>query len=175
MKLKETKARTISINQQAYIESVVEKFRLTGTKKVLTPMDLNMHFSTQQCLTTLTQTAQTRGIPYSEAIGSVLWSTVVSCPDTAYAIRVLSQFIQSLGPAHQEGVKRLISYLGHMKDLWLTFGGSKHTLLKGYYNANWVSQPHHLGTIMDKYPWMMDKFSRIWMISTYHPYHPQEQ
>ena len=34
-------ARTISINQRAYIESMVEKFRLTGAKQVATPMETN--------------------------------------------------------------------------------------------------------------------------------------
>ena len=55
---------------------------------------------------------------------------------------VLSQFIQDPGPAHWEGVKRLINYLGSTKDLWLTFGGTKETLLEGYCDADWAGQPH---------------------------------
>ena len=34
-------SRTISINQCMYIESMVEKFRLTSAKPVSTPMELN--------------------------------------------------------------------------------------------------------------------------------------
>ena len=45
---RDRKARTISINQQAYIESMVEKFRLTGAKRVSTPMEANAQFSVQQ-------------------------------------------------------------------------------------------------------------------------------
>ena len=37
-------SRTISINQHAYIESIVEKFRLTSAKPVPTPMELNAQF-----------------------------------------------------------------------------------------------------------------------------------
>ena len=48
---RDQKARTISINQCLYIESLVEKFRLTGAKKVSTPMDPNVHFSIQQSVT----------------------------------------------------------------------------------------------------------------------------
>lgn len=59
------------------------------------------------------------GVPYSEAIGSVLWPTVVSRPDTAYAVGVLSQFMQNPGQAH--------------------FGGNKPTLLQGYCDADWAS------------------------------------
>jgi hypothetical protein len=85
-------------------------------------MDPNVHFSTQQSPSSLSQTARMNGVPYSEAIGSVLWPTVVSRPDTAYAVGVLSQFIQNPGPAH--------------------FGGNKKTLLEGYCDADWASQPH---------------------------------
>ena len=107
-------------------------------------MNPNVHFSTQQCPSTLSQMAQMRGVPYLEAIGSVLWSMVVPHPNTVYAVRMLSQFIQNPGLAYWEGVKRLlISYLGHMKDLWLIFGGSMHTLLGGYCDTNWASQLHH--------------------------------
>ena len=81
-------------------------------------------------------------VPYSKAIGSILWATVVLWPDTAYAVGVLSQFIQNLGEAHWEAVKRVISYLESMKDLCLTFGGNKQTLLEGYCNLDWASQPH---------------------------------
>jgi hypothetical protein len=83
-----------------------------------------------------------KGIPYSEAIGSVLWPTVVSRPDTAFAVGILSQFMQNPGQAHWDGVKRVIGYLNTTKDLWLTFGGNTKILLEGYCDADWASQPH---------------------------------
>ena len=67
---------------------------------------------------------------------------MVSRPDTAYAVGILSQFIQNPGPAHWEGVKQVIIYLGCTKNLWLTFGGNKRTLLEGYCDADWASQSH---------------------------------
>ena len=109
---------------------MVEKFRLTNARKVATPINPNVQFSIQQCPSSLNQAARMNGVPYSEAIGLILWATVVSRPDTAYAVGVLSQFIQNPGQAHWETVKRVVSYLGSMKDLWLTFGGNKQTLLE---------------------------------------------
>jgi hypothetical protein len=139
---RDRKAKMILINQQAYIESMVEKFRLTNAKNVSTPMDPNTYFSVQQCPSTINQMARMKGIPYSKALGSVLWPTVVSRLDTAYAVGTLSQFMQNPGQAHWEGIKRVINYLGHTKDLWLTFGGKKQEMLKGYCDADWVSQSH---------------------------------
>ena len=63
------------------------------------------------------------GIPYMEAIGSVLWPVVVSRLDAAFAVSILSQFVQKPGPAHWEALKRIIIFLRSMKDLWLMFSG----------------------------------------------------
>ena len=133
----------ISNNQQAYIELMVEKFKLTNAKKVYTLIEQNTQFMNQQCTSTLSQTQHMKGVPYIEAIGLVLWPMVISRPDTAFAVGVMLQFIQNPGPIHWEGVKRIINYLGSMKNLWLTFGGNAKTLLEGYCNTDWASQAHH--------------------------------
>ena len=93
-------SKPISINQQAYIKSMVEKFRLTGARQVSTLVEMNAQFTKEQCPSTINQVARMKGVPYSEAIGSVLWPVVVSRPDAAYAVGILSQFIQNPGPAH---------------------------------------------------------------------------
>ena len=69
------------------------------------PMEANTQYSIQQSPSTLKRTTQMLKVPYSEAIGSVLWPVVVSQPDMAYTIGILSQFIQNLGPAHWEALK----------------------------------------------------------------------
>jgi hypothetical protein len=139
---RDRKDKTISINQRAYIEGMVEKFRLTNARPVSTPMETGAHFTIDQCPSTLNQSARMHGVPYSEAIGSVLWPVVVSRPDAAYAVGILSQFIQNPGPAHWEGLKRVINYLGSTKNLWLTFGGQRETLIEGFCDADWASQKH---------------------------------
>ena len=116
-------AQTISINQSAYIQAMVNKFRLTNSAPVATPMVTGATFSTSDSPSTQTQVACMRRIPYAEAISSVLWPVVVSRPDAAFAVSTLSQFIQNPGPAHWEALKRVIVFLRSTKDLWLTFGG----------------------------------------------------
>ena len=120
----------------------MEKFRLTGAKLVSMPMEPGAQFSVDQCPSTINQSAKMRGVPYSEAISSVLWPVVVLRPDTMYAVGILSQYIQNPGPVHWEGLKRVINYLGSTKNLWLTFGGQKETLVEGFCNADWAGQKH---------------------------------
>ena len=121
---------------------MVNKFRLTNAKPVFTPTNPNCYFSVDQCPFTHNQTAWMQGVPYSKAIGSVLWPAVVLRPDVAYAVGILSQFIQNPGPVHWEAVKQVTIYLGTTKNMWLTFRGKSKTLIEGFYGADWASQKH---------------------------------
>ena len=105
-------------------------------------MEHGAQFTKEQGPSTPTQAMRMRGIPYAEAIRSVLWPVVVSRPDAVYAVGVLSQFIQNPGQAHWEVLKHIIVYLGCTKDLWLTFGGRTKTLVEGYCDVDWAGQKH---------------------------------
>ena len=102
---------------------MVDKFRLTNSTPMATPMVTGITFSTAELPLTPTQAAHMCGILYVEAISSILWPVVVSWPDVAFAMSILSQFVQNLGPTHWELLKCVTVYLGSTKDLWLMFGG----------------------------------------------------
>ena len=136
--------RTIAINQQSYIEGMLEKLSLTSAKPVSMPMDSGTKFLNEQCLSTLTQLVKMCGVPYTEAIGSVLWPVMILRLDCAFAVLTLVQFVQNPMQAHWEAVKRVMVYLGTTHVLWLTFGGKQTAKLiaRGYCDADWVGQPH---------------------------------
>ena len=121
---------------------MVDKFRLTNSAPVATPMVTGATFSTSDSPSTPTQVAHMRGIPYAEAISSVLWPVVVSRPDAAFAVSTLSQFIQNPGPAHWEALKCVIIFLRSTKDLWLTFSGQSKLAAEGFCDADWGGQKH---------------------------------
>ena len=102
---------------------MVDKFRLTNSAPVATPIVTGATFLTSDSPLTPTQVARMHRIPYVEAIGSILWPVVISRPDAAFAVSTLLQFIQNPGPAYWEVLKHVIVFLGSTKDLWLTFGG----------------------------------------------------
>ena len=58
-----------------------------------------------------------RGVPYAEAIGSILWPAIISRLDVVYAVSVLVQFIQNPGNVHWEPLKHVIVYLESTKDV----------------------------------------------------------
>ena len=133
-------ARTISINQCAYIEAMLNKFRLTNAKPVSTPMEAGAQFTKDQGPSSPTQAMRMRSVPYAEAIGCVLWPVMITRPDCAFAVGILSQFIQNPGNVHWEALKRVMVYLGSTKDLWLTFGGRSRKLVEGFCDSDYANQ-----------------------------------
>ena len=103
-------------------------------------MDPNAVYSNQQSPTMPNQVAHMQGVLYNKAIGGVLWPAIVLRQDIAYAIGILSQFIQNPGQTHWEALKWVISYLNTTKDLWLTFGSGSKLLTKGFSDADWAGQ-----------------------------------
>ena len=81
-------------------------------------------------------------MPYAEAIRSVLWPVMISCPDIAFSVGTLAQFIQNPALIHWEAFKRVIVYLNTTIDTWLTFGGADVKNVKAFCDADWASQAH---------------------------------
>ena len=133
----------ILINQQAYIKSIVERFRLTNDRLITTPMEPAVVLVKEQFPESSKRSMEMDNIPYGEAIGSILWVAMISQPNIAYAVGVLAQFIQQSDNLHWEVLNCVIVYLGSTKALWLTFGGESPATIKGFCNVDWASSAHH--------------------------------
>ena len=126
-----------------YIQAMVDKFRLTNSAHMATPMVTGATFPTAESPLTLTWVVCMHKILYTEVIGSILWPVVVSQLDAAFAVSILSQFMPNPGPAHWEALKCVIVYLGSTKDLWLMFGRQSKPAVEGFCDADWGGQKHH--------------------------------
>ena len=83
-------------NQCTYIES---RFKVITAKPVATLMDPAVMVSKDQGPMSACQRLRMQHIPYAKAISSVLWLTMISRPDVAFAVGTLMQFIQNPGEA----------------------------------------------------------------------------
>ena len=87
---------------------MLERFNLTSAKPISMPMDPGAKFSKNQCPVSPMQVAKMRGVPYAEAIGSVLWPVMISRPDCVFAVSTLAQFVQNPAKIHWEAIKRVM-------------------------------------------------------------------
>ena len=132
---------TISLSQSSYINSILTQFNFADSKPCATQMDPLIPFLKDQCPQMLEEIADMNRIPYQEAVGSLNYCAMATCPDIAFSISLLVQFMENPGCTHWEGVKQIFRYLLGTKDWRLTYGITNNDL-EGYMNANGSSQEH---------------------------------
>jgi hypothetical protein len=82
------------------------------------------------------------GVPYREAIGSLLYLAVRTCPDISVAVSVLSKHVQEPKPCHLEGVKRVFRYLKGTANHGLCYAATEQDpALKIYCDTDWAIDP----------------------------------
>ena len=82
------------------------------------------------------------GVPYREAIGSLLYLAVRTRPEIAVAVSVLSKHVQEPKPCHWEGVKRVFRYLKGTASHGLCYTTTEQDpALKLLCDADWATDP----------------------------------
>jgi hypothetical protein len=134
-------ARTLSLSQRAYIDTLVERFGLENGNTVTTPLEPGTTLSTDQSPSTTNHSDEMRNIPYHELVGSLAWAALGTRPDIAFSTSTLAQFTQNPGKPHWQAAKRVLRYLKGTRDLRLHLVDPNEGML-AYTDADWGSQPH---------------------------------
>ena len=76
-------------------------------------------------------------MPYTSAIGTLMYAMVCTRPDIAHAVGVVSRFMSRPGKQHWEAVKWILRYLKGSSDISLFFTGAS-LKLQGYVDADFA-------------------------------------
>jgi len=153
-------ACTIMLSQTSYINTILSWFSLTDAKAYPTPMVPTASYSTHNSPSSPTDLACMCKVPYCEAIGSLMYAAIATCPDIAFAMPTLSRFLENPGEAHWQAVKCVFHYLAGTYDHTLTYGAERHELL-GYTDADGASQEHRHA--ISGYAFLIDGGAVSWM------------
>lgn len=133
--VRDRKARKLWLSQEKYIERVLERFNMKHAKPVCTPLASHFKLSKRDCPTTEKEKASMSSIPYSSAVGSLMYAMVCTRPDIAHSVGLVSRYLSNPGKVHWDAVKWIFRYLRGTSRFCLCFGGSKH-VLEGYTDAD---------------------------------------
>jgi len=130
--------KEIFLDQTEYIENILRRFNLENCNLVRTPLDVNQTLIKDMSPKTAAEKKEMEGVPYREALGSLMYAYQGTRPDLGSAVTILSSFAENPGKAHWNALKRTLRYLKGTKDLRLKFNDSGSMELVGYYDANWA-------------------------------------
>ena len=131
----------LSLSQELYAETVLERFGMDRCRSVSTPMsvaptkaDMPAEGSEEQ--------AEMVKIPYRNLIGCLMYLAVCTRPDIQLAVSKLTHALVNPGRAHWLAAKRVLQYLRGTSKMMITYDGAGGTTLEGYVDASWADAEH---------------------------------
>ena len=101
---RDRKAGKLYLSQRKYLEKVLDMFNISNYKPVTTPLAAHFKLSAESC-PTFEVKIEMSYVPYSSAVGSLIYAMVYTRPDLAYAVSVVSCYMHNPGKDHWKAVK----------------------------------------------------------------------
>lgn len=95
---------TVRIHQIAYTHLILNKFKLDNCNAIKTPMDANT--TIQANVNDESKQLPVVNVSYRELIGSLMYLSVGTHPDIAFAVSKLSKYLSN--PSNQDTYKRTV-------------------------------------------------------------------
>ncbi|KAF3684151.1 putative ribonuclease H protein-like [Capsicum annuum] len=128
-------AGTLNLSQEQYVEKVLARFRVNDAKPKTTPLANHIKLSKEQSPKTAQEREHMALVPYTSAVGSLMYVMVCTRPDIAHAVGVVSRYMANPGKERWEAVKWLLRYLKGISSTSLCFGNGK-MILQGFVDAD---------------------------------------
>jgi hypothetical protein len=94
---RDRKNRKLTLAQGEYTEKVLERFRMQNAKLVSTPLSSHFKLTKEMCPKTQEEIKYMSKVPYSSAVGSLMYAMVFTRPDIAHAVGVVSRYMNNPG------------------------------------------------------------------------------
>ncbi|KAL2497738.1 cysteine-rich RLK (RECEPTOR-like protein kinase) 8 [Abeliophyllum distichum] len=131
---------TLMLKQETCIMKILKKFSMLESKAVSVPLANHFILSKDQCPQSNDELEYMNKVPYSNVIGSVMYTMVCTKPNIAYYVSVLSIYMSNPGEQHWEALKWLMKYLKGTASVGLVFRHcSEGIKLKEYVDANYAT------------------------------------
>ncbi|KAL5757330.1 hypothetical protein ACOSP7_019941 [Xanthoceras sorbifolium] len=130
-------AGKLYLTQKSFVEKVLERFGMKNAKPVSTPLAAHFKLSAAMSPQSDNDIEYMSHVPYSSAVGSLMYAMICTRPDIAHAVSVVSRYMSNPGKEHWQAVKWIMRYLRGTTDSCLEFGRSKGHLV-GYVDSDYA-------------------------------------
>ena len=99
------------LSQEGYMEKVLELYKMEQAKEVVTPLGARMGFRSATKDQLHDDEEYMKTVPYTNAVGSLMYSMICTRPDLAYPVEILSRFMGNPIKDHWLRVKWIMRYI----------------------------------------------------------------
>ncbi|KAE8680998.1 hypothetical protein F3Y22_tig00111356pilonHSYRG00195 [Hibiscus syriacus] len=94
---KDRDLRKLWLSQWGYIEKMLERFTMSSTKPVSTPLANHFKLSSEQCPKTNKEAEDMAKVSYSTVVGCLMYAMVCTRPDLAHVVSQVCKYISKSG------------------------------------------------------------------------------
>ena len=128
----------LGLSQNAYINKVLERFRMDKCSASLVPIQKGDKFSLMQCPKNDLERKQMENILYASVVGSLMYAQTCTRPDISFAVGMLGRYQSNPGLEHWKAAKKVLRYLQGIKNHMLTYRKSDHLEVIGYTDSDFA-------------------------------------
>ena len=85
---RDRKLKKLWLSQEKYVEQVLKRFNMGNAKPVSVPLASHFKLSKRMCPTSQEKAEEMIAVPYSSAVGSLMYAMVCTRPDIAHAVEL---------------------------------------------------------------------------------------
>ena len=128
----------LGLSQKAYINKVLERFKMGKCSAGIVPIQKGDKFSLMQCPKNELEREQMKNIPYASIVGSLMYAQTCTRPDISFAVSMLGRYQSNPGLDHWKAAKKVLRYLQGTKDYMLTYRKSDNLETIGYSDSDFA-------------------------------------
>ncbi|RVW98285.1 Retrovirus-related Pol polyprotein from transposon TNT 1-94 [Vitis vinifera] len=136
--MRNRKKRMIGLSQALYIDTILNRFNMQGSKKGFLSFRHGIVLSKDQSPKTPEEIESMKAVPYASAVGSLMYAMLCTRPDICFVVGMVSRFQSNPGREHWTAVKHIIKYLKRTRDYMLVFQ-SENLVPIGYTDSDFQS------------------------------------
>ena len=129
---RDRKRRSIWIDQEDYIHNALTRFNLLNTNDTKTPLPEGVHL-----VTATEPTPPEKLTQYQQLIGTLLYASIGTRPDIAFAVTRLLRYNSNPTDEHHKYAQYILKYLKGTIKARIHYDGSSHAGLIGYSDSDW--------------------------------------
>ena len=103
-----SKTKRFQLSQSDYIQKVLKHFNMENSKPTSTPLPRIIQLSDKDSPSIEEERKLNGKIPYTLAVGSIMYSMVATRPKFAHVVAIISRYMSNPGRTYWEAVKHIL-------------------------------------------------------------------
>jgi len=128
----------LGLSQKAYINKVLERFKMEKCSASVVPIQKGDKFSLMQCPNNELEHKEMERIPYASIVGSLMYAQTFTRPNISFAVGMFDKYHSNPGLDHWKAAKKVLRYLQGTKNYMLTYRRSDLLEVIGYSDLDYV-------------------------------------